>query len=215
MAKLRRYGNNMFIPAGMTEAQVLADIEKVIHEFADSYTFGYYELEDIQQEARMEAIKALPKYDPMDKDGKPTRPLANFLFAHVKNRILNLRRNKYKRTDPPCNLCHNNRQAEHTDGKICRKYIVWKKRNSTKANLTRPLTLDGISEEGEPSIAVDDKVPNSANINELRELINEKLDPAIRLDYLRILAKEKIPKTRREQVEAAIREIINENYLDS
>lgn len=204
----------MFIPAGMTEAQVLADIEKVIHEFASSYTFGYYELEDIQQEARMEAINALPKYNPLDKDGNPTRPLTNFLFIHVRNRILNLRRKKYKRTDPPCNICHNNRQNEHEDGKICRKYIVWKKRNSMKANLTRPLTLDGISEEGEPSIAVDDKVPNMANINELREMINEKLDPSLRSDYLRILAKEKIPKARRTAVEAAIKEIVSEDYLD-
>lgn len=205
----------MFLPAGMTEDQVLAIIEKVVIEFAESYTFGYYELDDIKQEARMEAIKALPKYDPNDSNGNPTRPLANFLFSHVKNRLLNLRRNKYKRTDPPCDLCHNNREHEHDDGHVCKKYLIWKKRNSTKANLTRPLTLDGISEEGEPSIAVDDKVPNMANINELRDMINEKLDPGLRIDYLRILAKEKIPKARRIAVEIAIKEIISENYLDN
>lgn len=205
----------MYLPAGMTEEEVLLNIEKVVKEFSDSYTFGYYELEDIQQEARVEALKALPKYDPLDANGKPTRPLANFLYAHVKNRLLNLRRNKYKRTDPPCNLCHNNRQAEHIDGKVCKKYIIWKKRNSMKANLTRPLTLDGISEDGEPSIAVDGKVPNMANINDLRQMINDKLDPALRIDYLRILAKEKIPKSRQEAVEQAIKEIIGENYLDN
>lgn len=199
----------MFIPDGMTEKQVLEDIEKVVREFSSSFAFGYFDTEDIQQQARLEAIMALPKYQAFDKNGN-SRPLTNFLYTVVNSRILNLRRNKYKRNDPPCQLCHNGRQSEHFDGKNCKKYLIWKKTNFTKANLTRPLTLDGISEERESNIATSEVVLDNANLNNMKEMIDQKLDPSLRADYLRMLAKEKIPKVRRKRVEDAVRLIIKD-----
>lgn len=193
----------------MTEEQVLADIEKVVREFSSSFAFGYFDTEDIQQQARLEAIMALPKYQAFDKNGNP-RPLPNFLYTVVNSRILNLRRNKYKRNDPPCQLCHNGRQNEHLDGKNCRKYLIWKKTNFTKANLTRPLTLDGISEEGESNIATSEVVIDNAHLNSMKNTIDEKLDPSLRADYLRMVAKEKIPKVRRKRVEDAVKLIIKD-----
>lgn len=53
-------------------------------------TFGCYDLEDLRQEARVECLLALEKYD-----GK--RPLPNFLRTCVKSRYINLRRNKFHR----------------------------------------------------------------------------------------------------------------------
>jgi hypothetical protein len=198
----------MFIPKGMTEQEVIDIIEKVANEFGKSFAFGYYELDDIKQEIRMESIKILPLYDPMDKDGNPTRPLANFLYRNAMNKVLNLWRNKCQRRDAPCKLCHEGREYEHPNGKHCHKYLKWRKLNSTKAHLTRPLTLCGIDEESESNIATKDFTAESVDANELREIINKKLNPSLRTDYLRMLAKEKIPSTRRKIVEEAIKEIL-------
>lgn len=199
----------MYLPEGLTEEEVVRDIEKVVKEFSKTYAFGYFDNDDIMQQARMEAIIKLPKYKSVSKSGKP-QPLANFLYTVMKRKILNLRRDKYKRNDPPCRLCHNGRHNEHLDGKVCRKYQIWRKTNSTKANLTRPLTLDGVSEEGESNIAVNDVTIDNANLNNIKETIDHKLDPSLRADYLRMIAKEKIPKIRRERVEAAVKLIIKD-----
>lgn len=203
----------MFVPEGMTGQEVIDIIEKVANEFGKSFAFGYYELDDIKQEIRMESLKVLPLYNPIDKDGNKTRPLANFLYRNAMNKILNLWRNKYQRRDSPCKLCHEGRQNEHTNGKYCTKYLRWKKLNSTKAHLTRPLTLSGIDEETESNIATKDFTAENVNANEFKEIINKKLHPSLRTDYLRMLAKEKIPSTRRKLVEDAIKEIISE-YQD-
>lgn len=197
----------MFVPSGMTEEQVLREIKQIVDKISPTYTFGYYDLEDIKQEATIEALSVLPSYD-------TTRPLANFLFVHIKRRLLNLRRNKYKRTDAPCSLCHNHRHHEHENGKMCKKYVNWKKNNSTKANLTHPLTIHHINEDTESNVEIADTISKEIANNELRELINTKLDPSLRNDYLRMLAREKIPKVRRKKVEVAIREIVASDYLD-
>lgn len=202
----------MFIPKNMTESEVLVEINKVVDKLAPTYAFGYYDLEDIKQEAIIEAIKVLPLYDPIDKNGDATRPLANFLFVHVKRRLNNLKRNKYRRTDAPCSLCHNNRHHEHEDGKVCKKYLSWRKTNNRKANLTQPLTLDGINEDGESNIEMEDTVARDTEANELKRIIDRELDPTIRNDYLRLLAKEKLPKTRKQKVEDAIKLIMDKYY---
>jgi DNA-directed RNA polymerase specialized sigma24 family protein len=196
----------MTYPHGLTEAEVLAAVEQVVEMLCHSFVFGYYELEDVQQEARIMALQALPKYDPRpDADGKTTRPLPNFLYTVVRTRLINLRRDKYKRNDPPCLLCHRGEHATHPDGQPCKAYRSWKRRNNTKANLARPQLLEAGDERllkgGEASHEI-------AQAAELAALIDEKLPVSLRADYLRVKAGERIPKSRRARVLAAIREIV-------
>ena len=66
----------MKIPRGMTEEQVIATINKVAARYAHKFKFGYYEAEDIKQEAFIIAMEALDRYD-------ETRPLENFLALRV------------------------------------------------------------------------------------------------------------------------------------
>src|SRR5947208_703774 len=89
----------MHLPPNKTEAQVVEAIEKAVGMLAPSFAFGIYDVEDIRQEARIFAIEALPRYDGV-------RPLENFLYSHVKNRLINLRRDKFRRADAPCKACH-------------------------------------------------------------------------------------------------------------
>ena len=78
----------MKIPNGMTEQQVIETINKVISRYIYKFRFGYYESEDIRQEAFIIAMEALERYD-------EKRPLENFLAVHVKNRLSNFKRDKF------------------------------------------------------------------------------------------------------------------------
>jgi DNA-directed RNA polymerase specialized sigma24 family protein len=196
-------------PEGLTEAEVVEAIGQAVDSIAHSFVFGYFDIGDIRQQGAVYALEALPRYDPRPgPDGRPTRPLANFLYRHVRNRLLNLRRDKYRRTDPPCALCHQGRQAEHPGGEVCAAYRKWKKRNNTKANLARPGGFEGVKDEKESSMRVPDRTAQTAEVNEALARIDESLPPALRADYLRMRAKEPVPKNRREKVVAAVRDIL-------
>lgn len=79
------------IPEGMTEQELVQTIDEAVKTTIRSpMTFPGYDLADLRQEARLECLKVLVKYD-------NKRPLINFLKVHVKNRYRNLRRDKYER----------------------------------------------------------------------------------------------------------------------
>ena len=66
-------------------------ILKVIDRIAPRYVFGYYELDDIKQEAYIICLDALSKYD-------KKRPFENFISKHLSNRLKTLIRDKYCRS---------------------------------------------------------------------------------------------------------------------
>jgi len=67
--------------------QIILD---VIDKIAPRYSFGYYEVDDIKQEAYLLSVEAFQKYD-------ESRPLENFISKHLSNRLKTLRRDKYQR----------------------------------------------------------------------------------------------------------------------
>lgn len=66
-------------------------ILKVIDRIAPRYVFGYYELDDIKQEAYIICLDAISKYD-------KKRPFENFISKHLSNRLKTLVRDKYYRS---------------------------------------------------------------------------------------------------------------------
>ena len=82
----------MKIPKGMTEQEVIETITKVVDRQAAKFRFGYYEIEDMRQEAFIIAMDALDRYD-------EKRPLENFLAVHVNNRLKNFKRDNFYRMD--------------------------------------------------------------------------------------------------------------------
>ena len=60
------------IPHGMTEDEVVQTINLIANRLAGKFKFGYHELEDMKQQARLFAWEGLENYDGV-------RPLENFL----------------------------------------------------------------------------------------------------------------------------------------
>ncbi len=78
----------MKIPQGMTEQQVIDQIEKVCNRIAPRYTFYGYTVDDIKQESFIICMEALNRYD-------QKRPLENFLSVNLSNRLKNFVRDNH------------------------------------------------------------------------------------------------------------------------
>ena len=87
-----------YLPEGMTEKEVLDVIDIAVRRLAYKFRFGYHTVEDIKQEGRFVALKALKKYD-------SSRPLENYLWTAVRNGLFNNKRDNYERPDLPCKNC--------------------------------------------------------------------------------------------------------------
>jgi DNA-directed RNA polymerase specialized sigma24 family protein len=188
-------------PGNIPVEVVLAAIDNALRILAPKFTFGIYGLDDIYQEGRVWGIEAMPRYD-------PSLPVGNFLYTHIRNRLSNLRRDKLKRNDPPCQVCHRaeGKHTAHEDGQFCARYLSWKKRNERKANLMRPYSMEaeGWQEKGDGSSPVGEM----ASLKEVERAIDEELDADLRGIYLQMKAGQPVPRPWREQVEDAVRDIL-------
>lgn len=189
----------MNYPHDLTEEQVMTAMNKAVALLAQTFSFGYFDSDDIRQEAYIFGLEALSRYD-------PSRPLENFLYSHIKNRLINFKRDKYHRTDPPCKICAEH--GKHPDGSVCTKYAAWKKRNSSKQNLMRPLDIQNLSDENEKSVRHSHNIIDEATLTEARDLIDKNLSVELRSIYLRIKAGESVPKAKRVKLEIALRDLI-------
>lgn len=198
----------MKIPAGHTEATVLAAIEKTINVLAPTFVFGFYDIDDIRQYGRLKALEVLEKetYD-------PGRPLENFLYTHIRNRYINLWRDKLWRNDPPCKGCHNGKPCN--DGVVCVKYAAWKNLNQAKSGLMRPLDLANICDERERRTRIQSTASDDVEITEILHLIDEKLPVELRTTYLQMRDGVSIPKAKRTEVEQAVKDILREANCSS
>ena len=82
----------MNIPEGINKEEALRVIMKVAKRLAPKYVFATYEVEDIEQEAFLIGIAGLEKYD-------QNRPLENFMYTHINNRLKTFKRDNYYRLD--------------------------------------------------------------------------------------------------------------------
>ena len=78
----------MKTPRGMTERQVIDQIETVCNRISPRYTFYGYTVDDIKQEAFIICMEALNRYD-------EERPLENFLSVNLSNRLKNFVRDHH------------------------------------------------------------------------------------------------------------------------
>ena len=141
----------MQVPKGMTEQEVVDQIEKVCNRIAPRYTFYGYALDDIKQEAFIICMEALNRYD-------NSRPLENFLSVNLSNRLKNfVRDNHFIHSDDldrvrvlkPAQLDHDNA-------------VVDKDKN---------ITYDSIEYKNMADI-IDVKIPASLRLDYLR-MIND------------------------------------------
>jgi len=76
----------------MTEEDTLKTMQRVVEKIAPRYVTHGYSVQDMQQEAYIMCMEALPRYD-------NERPLENFLSVHVSNRMKNFLRDNVKIKD--------------------------------------------------------------------------------------------------------------------
>lgn len=205
----------MKIPPGMTEDEVVTVIYRVVNTLAKKFRFGYHTSDDLRQEGARFAIEAMNngKYD-------TTRPLENFLYTHIRNRLINYKRDNYIRNEPPCKTCiffdpkrkkSTNQCAAFEDKDECKKLTDWKARNATKQSIMRPLDTSVVSDH---SMQEDSTSFESASFSEIKDRIDELLPADLRTDYLRMLDHITIPKSRRERVRQVIMEILKDSDID-
>ncbi len=199
----------------MTEDEVLKVINNVAYRLAQRFQFGYHDLEDIAQQARLFAWEGLPNYD-----GRG--PLENFLWIHVRNRLSNFKRNKYERLDKPCLKCsttHYNKKKDvcekYEDFLLCLTYYKWVCRNLAKKNLMTPIELSNVRNEYENYMKKCVSVEHQISYKEIRKIIDENLPIEMRANYLRMLSDVYISKSKRILIQDTIREIlIKHGYSD-
>lgn len=210
----------MKIPDGMTEAEVIQSINNIANGLAYKFKFGYHDIEDMKQEARIECIKAMDKYDA--NKGK----LETFLWTHVKNRLSNLKRNKYERYDKPCFKCplnaydpdckkSANQCTAYDDKSDCKPYYNWLKRNSAKKNIMSPVGMQNVKAEHEPKMRQDSDIVEDINVANMIDILDSKIPVNLRSYWIKMKNDIKLSKSEREKLLSAIHDILGEVNYDS
>lgn len=154
-------------------------------------------------------LNALDKYD-------GSRPLENYLWVHVRNRLYNFKRNNYARPDKPCDNCPLKAYVNHECTAFknimeCEHYSKWFDRNEVKKSLMATKEQDDqsapLSREESP---IEDKILGKQIYN----LIGSNIPVSMREDWIRYTNKVKLAKNKREALFEKIIEILKENGID-
>ena len=190
--------------------EIWADIEEVVNMVAPKFKFGYLEIEDVKQEARMAALKGLRKYD-------RTRPLKNFLHVHIRNRLINLKRDTAKKPEAPCTNCEffdeHYEQSENQcllvlNKDNCDKWAAYCKKSAAAHNIMNPTDITNLDEDGNIQIAQNYNLDTKLDLQELFERVDVELPIEYRSDYIKFKSGVVIPKSRRDKLIEKLKEII-------
>jgi DNA-directed RNA polymerase specialized sigma24 family protein len=184
----------MKIPNNMTSEEVIEVIQRVSKRLAGKFAFGYYDRDDIEQEAFFIACDGLESYD-------ESRPLENFLSVHLNNRLTNFRRDNYYRAQKPCAECN---------GVLCERCERRSFKINSKKNLMDPINIQTVRDENESNMRLHFDYLKKLENEEVSVLIDKFLPLEYRIDYLKMLEGVHVPKNRRIKIESIILEIIED-----
>ena len=179
-------------------------IEQIANRLASKFKFGFHELDDIKQQARLFALEGLEAYDGI-------RPLENFLWTHVRNRLYNFKRNNYFRPEKPCDACplfENQKCMGFTNMEECDLYYKWKTRKEKKQALVNSSVISTPVAEDEPDLAV------LIDSKDLFDLIDLELHVDFREDWIRFTNSLKLPTARKDKLLEEIHNILEEHSLE-
>jgi hypothetical protein len=181
------------LPNNVSEEDFLKVLDNISKRLSHKFRFGYHDIEDMKQQAAIFAIEGLEKYD-------NSRPLENFLWTHVRNRLFNYKRNNYQRPDKPCLTCpfydklyscSNNQCSEFKDKNDCELYSAWAKRNDAKKNIMQPGHIDhDLHSHKLQTKNVNDFIQNK----EIISFLDKNIQSEYRESYLRLKHGSNIPK---------------------
>ena len=164
----------------------------------------------MKQQARLFAWEGIEHYDGV-------RPLENFLWTHVRNRLYNFKRNNFGRPDKPCDSCpyfdlaHENDKGypckADDDHEECDLYMGWLKRNTAKRNIMNTAQLD-------LEVRQSDAIEEAIDKKHIFNVVDQSLPVHYREDWIRFINNLKISKFKKEALIEAIAEILKENNID-
>lgn len=199
----------------MDDEKVIEILDRIADRFAAKFKFGYHDIDDMKQQARLFALEALPRYT------ESKGPLENFLSVHVRNRLINFKRDNYHRFQAPCIQCpfydpechkSTNQCAEFEDKMECDKWNQWILRNNSKRSIMSPATSENVDYLFGHEVLTDSSVADIVANKELLKYIDEKLPVELRSDYLRLKENLFVSKHRKNKVREAIIKIVEEDF---
>ena len=179
-------------------------IERVSSRLGQKFRFGYHTIDDMKQQA------ALFAWEGINDSWDDSRPLENFLWIHVRNRLYNFKRNNYCRPEKPCDSCplYVNHECTKFDNMLdCHLYKGWTDRNTAKRNLMSSYST--VYEKEHESSALD-KLFTKDIIN----TVEENLHVYFREDWIRFINNLKLPKIRKDRLLEEVVTILKENGID-
>lgn len=185
----------------MTPEQVKI-IQKVAHIIAPRYTFGYYDVEDIEQECFLLSQEAVDKYD------ASLGSFETFLYTHLTYRLQNFLRRKYYRKDFDCKVCGGKDPNCESCERRRNRFLI-------KKHLMEPIDLDHVNCNNEQNTSYSFDPFQKVELDELFLIINKFLEIELRIDYLKMLEGITIPKVRRDFIENRIIEILEEHGYET
>lgn len=195
------------LPNGVSEEEFLKVLDNISKRLGHKFRFGYHDFDDMKQQAAIFAIEGLAKYD-------NSRPLENFLWTHVRNRLFNYKRNNYQRPDKPCFgcvffdkgfKCSNNQCEKFTDKMDCELYASWANRNESKKNIMQPKYIE--DESSIKSTASSNFVDDISD-QELIKFLDSNIESEYREDYLRLKHGEKVNKNKLQKLQQHVLELV-------
>jgi hypothetical protein len=199
----------------VTEAEFVTVWEKISKKLGYKFKFGYHSHEDMKQQAAIFALEGLKNYD-------NKRPLENFLWTHVRNRLFNYKRDNYQRPDKPCLTCPFHKPndsacksecSEFSNKNECSLYYSWFKRNDSKKNIMKPVTIDSINENSK-EITNDNLLSHISN-QEIIKIIDENISIKNRPLFLKLLGGSKVPKNEIKKLLIEIQKILKDHDINS
>jgi hypothetical protein len=208
MSKKKKKQNQIKQPT-VDENELLKVIDIITKKLAYKFKFGYHDIEDMKQQISIFAIEGLKNYD-------HKRPLENFLWTHVRNRLFNYKRDNYQRPDKPCYSCplydpHLVKSfsgcEKYSTKNDCDLYESWSKRNDTKKNLMHLNTIDEIKDFPNTFSICSTNIDNK----EIFEILDDKLTGDDRMTYIKLKTGSKVPKSDIEKLSQKIRQILGDH----
>ena len=182
------------------------------------FKFGYHSVDDMIQQGVLEILSPdkngrniLDKYD-------GSRPLSNFLYIHVRNRLFNFKRDNYVRPYIPCENCPLEETLSEC-GKRCSKFEVledceilssWIERNSSRRNIMNTLGLDQINDYTESNTRYYLDIDKEIDMATILDLIESELPMEYREDYTHLKYGHTLSKMRLDNLKVAVCELLGE-----
>lgn len=194
--------------------EVLDTINKVVNKLAYKFRFGYHDVDDIRQQGRMFALDALERFEP-----ERNKKLYNFLYTHVRNRLINYKRDNYSRFQIPCLKCpfydefgqkSKNKCMAFSDKMECDKWSVWFKTNQSKKAIVAAPNLGDDYED----CAVDESdFLTNLSKKEIVEILDAEIPVEFRADYQRLKQGAFVPVARLRILKEAIIKILEDKDI--